>query len=107
LLRVWEAACSVGVVQIVLLYTNKWDRGVSSERKATVGKREERGVGVVARNTLETERKVTGLRVGVWPQGVGVVQIVLLYTNTQDRGVAANERLLWGRFTRGVSLTYI
>jgi len=53
------------MVLVVLLYTNKRDRGVSSERKATAGKREERGV--VARNRLEPEWKVTKLRVGVWP----------------------------------------
>jgi len=100
-LRVGVWPQGVGIVQIVLLYTNKWDRGVSSERKATVGKREERGV--VARNTLEAERKVTELRVGVWPQGVGVVQIVLLYTNTQDRGVSSERKATVGkREERGV-----
>jgi len=41
---------------------------------------------------LEPEWKVTELRVGVWPQGVGVVQIVLLYTNKQDRGVSSERK---------------
>jgi len=93
-LRVSVWPQGVGVVQIVLLYTKKWDRGASSKRKATVGKREERGV--VAKNTLEAERKVTELRVGVWPQGVGVVQIVLLYKNKWDRGVSSERKATAG-----------
>jgi len=75
-LRVWEAACSVGTMQVVL--GKQTDHGVINTKKGRLL--------LVVRDRWEPERKVTTLRVGVWPQSVSVVQIVLLYTHNKEMG---------------------